>query len=165
MYKQGYNYDLTEKEKSKRNEINKDYEVATAERDALLFHSQPGDPVKHPHDFMTVHQILDYLHQETTIAVGYEGKENLNPIRLNKYELVKSLSALSYPRGRKWMGGKQVRGYYIIKTSGNQPLRDIPATVSPVFNPEDFGITTTAVAKTTPPEEDLSYLNDLITGL
>jgi len=134
LYNSNYNAELTDAEKQKRNEISKDFEVSTPEKDALLFYTVPGDKIKFPNKFMTVYQILDMLHTRTTIEIGgIKGRESLNPFRLNKYELVKNLTALGYEKGRKMINGKQVRGYYIVETSTQQQIKDVPINTTNVL--------------------------------
>jgi predicted P-loop ATPase len=116
LYLQKFDCTLTQKESELQASINQEYEVTYAESDAVAAYLTRCRKDNPKTVFMTVRDILDYLHEQTTISVEL-GHSTVNPIKLSNYGVVKALTAGDFVRDRQYIKGKQYRGYYVIKTT------------------------------------------------
>ena len=109
LYRDGYNYQLTNEEADKREDINKGFEVITSERELIIknFRQVPENSGV----FLSNTEILQEL---------VEASEN--KIRLNTYNVSRAMKQLGYVSGRKSIEGKQLRGYYVNRISVMEKL-------------------------------------------
>jgi hypothetical protein len=113
LYLQGYDCQLNGAETTIQEETNKEYEVTYAEGDAVAQYLQKCRPDDPRAVFMTIREILDYLHQQTTLSLGAD-RQTLNPVKFSTWGIIKALTAGDYERARKYINSKQHRGYYVI---------------------------------------------------
>lgn len=111
LYRDGFNYQLTNEEANKRESINKDFEVVTSERELIIknFRIVPENSGQ----FLSNTEILQDL-----VAIS-ESK-----IRLTTYNVSRAMKQLGYAAGRKSVDGKQLRGYYVGRVSQMEKLTE-----------------------------------------
>ena len=134
LYKQGYDYNLNDKEKKKRDEINQQYEISYPEKDIVSMYLQPCNEDAKGSKFMNYMEIMDYLHKEIVLRIDFD-KKSVNPIKIGQYALTKALTALGFKKGRKWIGSVQVRGYFVMLINRNKYSDGPPQ--QPLFDNDD----------------------------
>jgi hypothetical protein len=107
----GFNYQLTKEEAEVRDAKNKDYELASMEKDLIM--TKFRNLGKGKGVFMTYTEILLHLQDETD-----------NKIKLNIHAVSKAMRQLGYESATKKVEGSSVRGYWCSPiTAINAPVK------------------------------------------
>lgn len=104
LYKSGFNYNLDTQEQEIRDLTNRNFEIMTEEKQLMLKYLIRCDKEDPAGEFMMNAEIHQYLIEQTH-----------NKLRLSPERMGVSMSQLDFVRDIKKMGGKMVRGYYVIK--------------------------------------------------
>ena len=110
-----FDCELNTTEQKQRDTINQEFEVVSPEHDAVVRYMMPCRKDDEGAQFLTKAEILDYLHKLTMITVtGHGAREVMNPIKLNPFGVIQALTKEKFLGGKKYINGKQHRGYYAI---------------------------------------------------
>lgn len=104
LYKSGFNYNLDDKEREKRDINNREFETMTEEKQLMLKYltrCKDDDPAG---EFMMNAEIHEYLILQTN-----------SKLRLSAERMGISMSQLGFVATTKKINGKAVRGYYVVK--------------------------------------------------
>lgn len=101
LYKNDFNYEVSQNEKTESNEINKKYEEQTDE-DAFLLQYFEADEEKNEANFITSSNI--------TLTI----EKYLQSKKLNSRKMGKSLTKFNFPKGKQYIKDKKynISGYY-----------------------------------------------------
>lgn len=106
LYNAGEDCTLTESERKERNEINKNYEVFSIEKDLILRYFTPSTPFEDACEFLTTTEILLELTTKTD-----------SKIKINAIQLGRMLKRIGFDTSVKKIRGNAIRGYYIERVS------------------------------------------------
>jgi hypothetical protein len=113
-----FDCELNTAEQKQRDNINQEFEVVSPEHDAVVRYMMPCRKDDEGAQFLTKAEILDYLHKLTMLFMGERGdkgaREVMNPIKLNPFGVIQALTKEKFLGGKKYINGKQHRGYYAI---------------------------------------------------
>ncbi|MGP8216912.1 MAG: VapE domain-containing protein [Bacteroidia bacterium] len=131
-----FDCELNEDEQKQRDAINQQFEVVSPEHDAVVRYLKPCKEGDEGAQFMTKAEIIDWLHKETMLIItGDNVREIINPIKLNPHGVIQALTKEHFTGGRKYINGKQHRGYFVILV----PLPKVLDTqTTMVFNEKEF---------------------------
>lgn len=120
LYKSGFNYNLTSDEKGYRDELNKEYETSSTEKELIQrwFEALTEDN-KHEGDFMTRTDIL--LKLRTIVD---------NKVNINDHAVARALKQLGHLPGHHNIGGRKQRGFHVRQLStaiGTDQVQKTPA--------------------------------------
>ena len=114
LYKNGFDFQLTKDESETRDNMNKKYEVSDLEKDVISRFFIPAPALNS--NFKPNSEIMELMIKLTD-----------NKLKLNSWNLSKSLKQLGFISDRKEMNGHRTRGFYLIQTQ--------PATAKDISEP------------------------------
>lgn len=104
LYKEGFDYHLTDEERGIRESTNQNFEVRGHEHDLISMHFKVA--TEEDGEFLNITEIQHELLQKTG-----------NMIKLNNIALGRSLTQLGFISSRRILNGQRVRGYFVHRYS------------------------------------------------
>jgi len=100
LYKQGFDYRLSSSDALKRDQINKGYEVSSAEKELIMTNFKPS--ARNKGEFLSSTDLTLRLIQMTD-----------NKIKFNQYAVNRAMRQLDFESGVKKINGKTLRGFWV----------------------------------------------------
>jgi predicted P-loop ATPase len=117
LYKTGFEYTMTVKEREKRDHRNQMFEAMPEEKQMILRFFKPARKVDHGAKFLVNYEIKEHLNQHTSAKT-----------RVNDHNIARSMKQLGFIQEVQRYQGKPARGYWVIPQSSAIEIDpDMPA--------------------------------------